>query len=346
MASGGHFGGGFHSGGFHSGGFGGGGGFSGGGFSGGGFSGGGGSHFHGGGYYRSDDDDPYEPYVLLIVVGGAIICFIIGQLVLGNIPGLNLLNTGIFITAAGLFIPSHKQSDRTDALKDILKHQYSKSYIKSEVYSGDRIGSKLTWAGKNNKSYWITFYEKPYGENNVREVYETMKRTPRIVWVRPKTWSGICIALFVINFFFYEVTIPFFENMWMSDEAFVFFDYLIFYLPSILALLCPILSLIFVKVRDNILYECALRIAEDIAAKEKRKVTESEIDSKLSKKWYYKVCPNCGAPATGALKHCLSCGSSLEVLESTQIVGAMRRIYEGDSDEASTAYLDRRIKEV
>lgn len=344
MASGGHFGGGFHSGGFHSGGFGGGGGFSGGGFSGGGFSGGG---FSGGGrhYFGGDDDDPYEPYVYFIFIGGAIICFLFYQVILGNIPGINVVNLIIFIAAACLFIPSHKQSDRTDALKDILKYKHSESYIKSEIYTGDRIGSKLTWAGKECKSYWISFYEKPYGENNVQEVYETMKRTPRIVWVRPKTWSKICIAIFVVNFFFYESVIPFFERAYMSDEAFNFFDHLIFYLPSILALLCPVLSLIFVKVRDNILYECALRIAEDIAAKEKRKVTESLIDSKLSKKWYYKVCPNCGAPATGALKHCLSCGSSLEVLESAQISGAIRRIYEGDDDK-STAYLDRRIREV
>ncbi len=336
MASGGHHGGSFHSGGHHSsGGFGGGGHYSSGGF-------GGGGHYSSGRRYDSDDD-PSDPYVALIAIGGALIVFLAGQIISGNIPGINLLTFIIFVISACLFIPSMKQNERTSALVEILKNKYSKSFIQSESYTRERIGDKLTWAGKFDKSYRICFYDSSTSASNIKSVYDTMKRTPRIIWIRPKTWLVFATCFFVFNFFFYESVIPFFENSVMSDEAFAFFDEFVFYLPSALALMCPILSLIFVKVRDNVLYQCAFRICSEMDAAEERTATQTYIESQLSKKWYYKVCPNCGAPASSALKHCTSCGSSLEVLDGDNNLSSIRRINEGGGQDNSTAYLDRRI---
>ena len=40
---------------------------------------------------------------------------------------------------------------------------------------------------------------------------------------------------------------------------------------------------------------------------------ENAISAKLSNKWYYNICPNCGAYPSQVLKHCDHCGASLEV---------------------------------
>ncbi len=348
MASGGFHGGSSHSGGFHSSG---GGGFhsSGGGFR----SSGGGGGFHSSGSYHSyggrtgnnytsgsdDGDGCFTTMAILVCffVGGGL--YFIGAIINSEVPGLNLPSLVMFAVAGFLFIPSFQQSARTSELSDVLHYGLSKSYIYSETYSGDRIGDKDTWAGRSNQSYRISFFG-PHGDNNIKEVRATMKRTPRIVWIRPGTWLVITIVIFLVNFFFYEMVIPIFENMIMSDAAFTFFDYFVFYLPKVLALQCPILSFIFVKVRDKYIYECALRLANEIASEEKRSVTESEIAKELSKKWYHTICPNCGARASAAIKTCTSCGSSLEVMDGDHNLSSIRRINERGDINSSDVYLD------
>lgn len=252
----------------------------------------------------------------------------INALIQGYIPGLNLLNLGIFILAGLLFIPSFKQAERTVALVDLRRDGSSSSYVGSETFTYERKGSKRTWAGKNDKSYRISFAGADQGKKNSAEVLETMKRTPRIVWMRPRTWLIISIVIFFVNFFFYESIIPIFENMIMSDSAFMFVDEFTFYLPSVLALGCSILSLVFVKVRDNILYECAVRLASEIQTEEKTAETEAFIKNEMGKKWYHIICPNCGARSSAALKHCVSCGSSLEVMEGDKNLYSIRQIKE------------------
>ena len=337
MASGGFHGGSTHSGGHHSGG---GGGFSGGG---GGFSGGhysGGSHYsgyshHGGG--GGDGDGSFAG--LAVVVGIIILLSGLAAIANGEVPGINLINLGIFFVTGCLFVLSFNHSDRTSALMDLRMSGMSKSYIYSDTYTGDRIGTKDTWAGKNDKSYRITFYGGEQGVKNCAEVLQTMKRTPRIIWIRPGTWLVFAVIIFIVNFFFYECIIPIFENMVMSDFAFKFFDEFIFYLPSVLALGCPILSRVFVKVRDNILYECAARLASDIKTEEMLAETEAFIKTEIGNKWYHSICPNCGAKAAASLKHCTSCGSSLEVIEGDKNLSSIRRVREEKAN--STSYLDQ-----
>lgn len=348
MASGGFHGGSSHSGGFHSSG---GGGFhsSGGGFR----SSGGGGGFHSSGSYHSyggrtgnnytsgsdDGDGCFTTMAILVCffVGGGL--YFIGAIINSEVPGLNLPSLVMFAVAGFLFIPSFQQSARTSELSDVLHYGLSKSYIYSETYSGDRIGDKDTWAGRSNQSYRISFFG-PHGDNNIKEVRATMKRTPRIVWIRPGTWLVITIVIFLVNFFFYEMVIPIFENMIMSDAAFTFFDYFVFYLPKVLALQCPILSFIFIKVRDKYLYECALRLGNEIQSEEQRAATESAIANALSKKWYHTICPNCGAKASSAIKTCTSCGSSLEVMDGDHNLSSIRRINESGSSNRTDKYLD------
>jgi hypothetical protein len=98
---------------------------------------------------------------------------------------------------------------------------------------------------------------------------------------------------------------------------------IVFYLPCILAFACPVLSFIFVTVRDNILYECAVDLANEI---------EADLIAKAGSpmKCYRNVCPNCGATSTSSLKQCNICGTSLEVLDSTMGPGTFKFVRDDD----------------
>lgn len=334
--------GGFHGGGFHSGGHHGGGGFHGGGFSGGGFHGGGfsgghsGGGFSGGGYrgfrggyggFRNNDDDDFLVregsaflfyFAIAGIIGFVLIILLFVQMIIDHeVPGLNLINLGIFIVSWFILALSLRHYERTSDLKDLKGADLDRvggRVWKSKGYRPTNSkGNKRTWISETGKQYCISFFDSVYGSENARKVYEVMQRTPKILWMNPFNWLTFCIIAFVVNFFFYEAVIPVFENMIMTDMAFAFIDEFVFYFMSVLSLLMSLASLIIVKVKDNLLYECAVRIVEDNKASDDREETEFFIRSQLGKKWYYNSCPNCGAEASRALRTCISCGSSLEV---------------------------------
>ena len=327
MARGGHHGGGSHSGGHHSGGFHGG-------FSGGGGSLGGGSH-RGGNY---SDELSYTDFILnwgLIII--IMIVYGIIQIAQGAVSGLDLINLGIFCFSGLLFYLALKEYKRTAALNGFMR-------LFRPVYSGkiwrgrkpyDRNGDKYTWVGKYEKNYYISFTDKEFGSENARKVKETMTRTPRIIWMNSFVWLVIGVISFFTTFWFYERVIPYFEQATMTDEAFAFMDDFIFYLPSAVTLLCSIACLIFVHVKDNLLYKCAARIVEENKAEEERLRTQEYIASQLSKKWYYNVCPNCGSAASDDVRACTHCGTSLEVgsFESEHSTAVHRISSEAENDD-------------
>lgn len=243
----------------------------------------------------------------------------------GKVMGLNTINLTIFVVAGVLFALSLWHSVRTSALVKLRRDGTSDDYVFSAKNTGDWTGTPNALAGKDNKIYRIAFNDMEYGPKNCSEVLRVMESTPSIIWIRPGTWFFISVVLFFVNFLFYECVIPTFENMRMSDAAFRFFDVLTFYLPSFLALACSVLSLVFVFVRDNILYECAVRLASEIETDKKMIETRNIYKKEISKKWYHNICPNCGAKADVPLKHCVSCGSSLEVLSDDKNLNSIRR---------------------
>ena len=218
-----------------------------------------------------------------------------------TVPGMNLINAAVFVLGALLFIPSMTQSIRTDALKDLRKTGMSEFFVCSRKMTENKTGNNNTWAGKNDRNYRIAFYGTEQGIENGKEVLKTMKETPRIIWMRPGTWLVIFLVILFSNFFFYDNVIRFFVPL--SDQSFRFFSKIIYYLPCGLAFICPILSFIFVIVRDNILYKCAVRLAAEIDE-------EESSDARSGKK--VSICPNCGAKSSAYLKRCSSCGCSLE----------------------------------
>ena len=302
MARGGFHGGGSHIGGFHSSG-----GFHGGGFSGGGGFHGSGRHHHyggsgGGGGFWIFTMGPMIIFALLVYSDGLVF-------------GLNYLNTIIFwVSAIILFIvwQQHERTEVTSEIKRDCHHRGMACAWHGSPPKQLKDSDQKSWAGEYNK-YRIVFYDKDFGQDNVLKVREMIDRTPKIVWVNPKLWNVISICSFASSIFFYEGIIPIFERAEMTDQAFAFFDALIFYFPSIVSLLSSIAALIIMCVKDDLLYECAIRIVQDNKLAENKIRTETMIADKLSEKWYYNICPNCGANADFSNRFCNSCGSSLEV---------------------------------
>ena len=293
-----------HSGSFHS--SGGGSSFSGG------SSGGG-----GGGSYGSYDGDPGDGVVLFAYLAAAVIGGIITFLMKvaqNEIPGLNLINLAMFLVSSGFLIKSISEYHRTKALAFFKEYGPGKNL--TYVWKGDSVSKIETdsksWYGYN-KCYFIAFYDLDFGDENAKKAYETMKSTPKIIWVSPFVWLVLSIVCLISTFFFYESIIPFFEHAIMTDFAFAFVDHLVFYFPAILCLLFAVGSFVLTKVKDNFLYECAVRVVKDNKAAAEKLEKENAISAKLSNKWYYNICPNCGAYPSQVLKHCDHCGASLEV---------------------------------
>lgn len=305
MASGGFHDSGSHSGSFHS---------SGGGSS---FSGGSSGGGGGGGSYGSYDGDPGDAVVLFAYLAAAVIGGIITFLMKvahNEIPGLNLINLAMFLVSSGFLIKSISEYHRTKALAFFKEYGPGKNL--TYIWKGDSVSKIETdsksWYGYN-KCYFIAFYDLDFGDENAKKAYETMKSTPKIIWVRPFVWLVLSIVCLISTFFFYESVIPYFEHAIMTDFAFAFVDHLVFYFPAILCLLFAVGSFVLTKVKDNFLYECAVRVVKDNKAAAEKLEKENAISAKLSNKWYYNICPNCGAYPSQVLKHCDHCGASLEV---------------------------------
>ena len=74
---------------------------------------------------------------------------------------------------------------------------------------------------------------------------------------------------------------------------------------------------------ENVMNEAAILAAR---ARKKKIETEMFLKTETGKKWYHNICPNCGAKASASLKHCVSCGSSLEVMEGDKYLNSIRRV--------------------
>lgn len=322
MASGGFHGGSSHSGGFHS--SGGGGGFH--------SSGSGSSSFHSSGSSRDSWLDSRSDYgsdfdsdilsgpagVVILICGLAALFVFAGGAVFASsaviiFSGANAVTSPVFLVCGILLFFGIKSYGRTKAVRDLLKNGPYKR--PARVWSR-KLKNKDATDGKSfygeDKTYAIDFNDNDFGDENSQKVYDMVIMTPGIVWISPYKLLGFSVILFLVNSFFYEAVIPIFEKMIMTDWAFKFIDYLIFFLPTAVCLILSVYSLVIVKIKDNLLYECAKRIVDDNKAVARRFKTQEKITFALSRVWYYNICPNCGAKASEKDKVCGNCGSSLE----------------------------------
>ena len=230
-------------------------------------------------------------------------------------PGLDPINATVYLLGGILLIPSYIQAPRTYALSEIRRYGASEMPVFSKNYTYKRDGSNFTWAGIDEKSYRIAFSASEQGTKNGQEVLKVIKSKPRIIWLQPGVWLAIYTAILVLNIFLDNAVSSLFAGMGTGTGITVLRG-IVFYTPCVLALACPVLSFIFVIVRDNILYECAVNLAKEIEA-------DLIANAGSPIKCYRNVCPKCGVVSTASLKHCNNCGTSLEVLDSTMGLGTL-----------------------
>ena len=230
-------------------------------------------------------------------------------------PGLDPINATVYLLGGILLIPSYIQAPRTYALSEIRRYGASEMPVFSKNYTYKRDGSNFTWAGIDEKSYRIAFSASEQGTKNGQEVLKVIKSKPRIIWLQPGVWLAIYTAILVLNIFLDNAVSSLFAGMGAGTGITVLRG-IVFYTPCVLALACPVLSFIFVIVRDNILYECAVNLAKEIEA-------DLIANAGSPMKCYRNVCPKCGVVSTASLKHCNNCGTSLEVLDSTMGLGTL-----------------------
>ena len=230
-------------------------------------------------------------------------------------PGLDPINATVYLLGGILLIPSYIQAPRTYALSEIRRYGASEMPVFSKNFTYKRDGSNFTWAGIDEKSYRIAFSASEQGTKNGQEVLKVIKSKPRIIWLQPGVWLAIYTAILVLNIFLDNAVSSLFAGMGTGTGITVLRG-IVFYTPCVLALACPVLSFIFVIVRDNILYECAVNLAKEIEA-------DLIANAGSPMKCYRNVCPKCGVVSTASLKHCNNCGTSLEVLDSTTGLGTL-----------------------
>lgn len=325
MGHGGHHGGGHHGGSHHSGG----GHFSG--------SRGGGhyssgvhysSGYYGGGYYGGGSNSGANKARLIItlIYGGCVYNSLCIMTLMGEVPGMNFLNLLIYHVAAVFFILGIVNYRRTSSVRKIRNGV--KVALTDEVRRGRKTsmvkGYEICWVGTADSSYRIYLSDNYYGKRIREEIKESVSRGAGIVWMNQYLLMVVGIVTFFATMMFYELIIPIFENMYMDDILFKFVDDLVFYLPSWICLAASVICFVTGKIRDKILYKCAVRLVKIIEDEEKKRLTEAQISSKMQMKWYYLICPNCGASYPQVYYNCIYCGSSMEVTNPNVINGPIR----------------------
>lgn len=248
MASGGFHSGSSHSGSFHS--SGGGGSRSGGGYSGGGYDYGG-----GGG----------DGLMVIGIIVIAITLYFFSHIQRETIPGINLITFGIYTATGFFFIPSIKAHKRVKAIEGIRARHvvHSDRIIGSEFLSPVRRGTKATWVGKEDRNFRISFNEEGFGDKNLKRVKEFMRKRPIVFMLWPKVFLVIAIlwcfsAPFIVtgvrNYLTWKPI-----SVKKIDEI----ARCVSYIPAVLSLLCPILSAVFVNIREKLLYKCAVQIVDE-----------------------------------------------------------------------------------
>ncbi len=237
----------------------------------------GGSVFHHtahGGY--ASDDGLYGFFTFLLRrMSTYVTITLFYTLVVVGVPGLNMINVTFFLIAIVLFILAIRGTGDSDSLWQLRKGKPLEGLAAvcrktTGKKPSEARGNDDTWVGDRG-AFTISFCYKGTRENNIRRVREEMQRTPAILWITPVLWVIISVVCFIVNFFFYEAVIPTFENMILSDTAFGFIDELVFYTPSLIALLSSITCFILRKIKDSVLYNCAEMIVVIKEAEERNR---------------------------------------------------------------------------
>lgn len=234
-----------------------------------------------------------------------------------HIPGWNVIScTGQLISCIIYLIVINTSVDmrplwRLKRSKDssrIGRITHTKDFVKSI----DAIEDGRSWFSSGSIYYWIALNDIEFGEKNTAKVRETIKCSPRIIWVTHFFWMALSIALGIIPI---PVMTAVQHTAGKDFIEYWFFltEVLVTCFTSLCAVACAVISLKISRKKHQYLYECAKRIVHENSTSGHREKLEDLGKTKDRLKWYYNCCPNCGADAVRTLKHCASCGTSLLV---------------------------------
>lgn len=274
--------------------------------------------YYGGSY--DGDGAGTEALSLKIIFAASIVftvsfIYLVAGVFAGVITVLNWINLGFFTIGIVFLILGLKDYSRTQAIASIRKGKMPKNI--GLVWKGkgsvDAIGDSKSWAETDRVCYQISFFDRDFGTDNAEKVYDVVKNTSGIIWINPFIWLIISAVCGAVHIAFFELVVPYYAAKGISFQILKTVSAISFYLPSILVSVCGIICFLNVRIRDSILYKCALRIAEENTSELDRRDAEIFIENEMSMKWFHNKCPNCGAEADYSKLVCTQCGSSLEV---------------------------------
>lgn len=192
--------------------------------------------------------------------------------------------------------------------------QFGKPSLMSSTSQEERQKSLISRGYRTDGVSWYygnDYYLDTYDEKNLNKLRQY--RSEGSIFTRtviPTVWIQ-CILAFLPCF--YDITIVPFENMVMSDEAFEFVDFALYYLPFILILVIAFFAWwqrrkVITTARKYVHQIIDQNIMENQSLR-----TQAEIQAIQSSIWYYNTCPNCATEATPNGKVCAACGSSLQI---------------------------------
>lgn len=193
--------------------------------------------------------------------------------------------------------------------------------FRSHAGAYNNMENPLRRAPSGVESYHGTWmFGKDYFINTDDEYYKNHFDEGRIPW--PVRCAGVFDVVLIVAMFgtflnaFYEILIPFWENISMTDGAFYFADQLIYFGQWLIPVLLISWRGWAGRRADQIERAFCLEMIQYYQAMKQKDEYEFKKKEHQASLRYYKECPNCGAPAGENDTVCAYCDSSLLIPEA------------------------------
>lgn len=156
---------------------------------------------------------------------------------------------------------------------------------------------------------------KPWLHGDVRKEMPLLARYSLFIGA-----AGVIMnIIFFITNCFYEWVIPFFEKSdSLSDEAFNFFDNLVFYFPLIMIVVFVAYGFWGYHYCERKYQRIVSKMDTDYREAADAEIKALEDEEAFLKRKFLTNCPNCGAARADRETHCRYCGADLEIYSDKQ----------------------------
>lgn len=216
---------------------------------------------------------------------------------------------------------SHHSSSHRSYHRSTGYHSHKSPNFHSHRGAYNNLENPLRMAPSGVESYHGTWmFGKDYFINTNDEYYKNHFDEDKIPW--PVRCSGVFDVVLILAMFgtflnlFYELLIPFFENISMTDGAFYAADQLIYFGQWLLPVLLISWKGWAVRRADQMERAFCLEMIQYYQAMKQKDEYEFKKKEHQASLRYYKECPNCGAPVGENDTVCAYCDSSLLIPEA------------------------------